>query len=70
MQDLEQKLKKVIIHNNNKEKFTKSKCNCNVCDDMNKASKNYHKWVPKDESEKIFKNMIDKLEQKYNINNK
>jgi len=70
MQELEQKLKKVIIDRNNKDKFTKSKCNCNVCEEMNNANKDYHKWVPKDNIEKNFKDMIDKLERKYNHTNK
>ena len=37
---------------------------------MNNANKDYHKWVPKDNIEKNFKDMIDKLERKYNHTNK
>lgn len=62
---LEKTLRKVIIDRNNTEHFTKSNCKCKVCSDMNAVNDDFKKWVPKTRQEQNYKNMVERIEQKY-----
>ena len=63
--------KKVIIVDNESEKFTHSDCNCNVCMEMRTGySSSWDNWVPRTSGEKYYKSQIDKIEKKYTKNNK
>ena len=48
------------------EKFTRVPTGkCDVCDDMNAAHDEYHKWVPISNAEKRLKEAIDTIEARY-----
>ena len=48
-----------------KELFKKSKCMCDNCIIMNHTNKEWAKWEPATPAGQNYKNMVDRIEQKY-----
>ena len=57
---------KVIIDNSNSEQFSKSKCSCRICKEMEEGySTGWKSWNPVTKGEKYYKNKINEIEKKY-----
>jgi len=57
-------MRKFIIVKDEKESFTKSKCDCKMCKEMRNASIEWDKLQPKTNLQKQMKNAIRAIERK------
>ena len=59
-----------FIVTDDKEKFTKSKCDCKMCKEMDSVNLEWSRFKPKNNLQRRMKKVVEKIEKRERMKNK